>query len=103
VVGPREGRPALFEKKQQITFGWLSRTRRQRVARGKVFWFFFSKKNCFLAFLGVVVSLALVLPTRISGQAATRAVHRRHQGCVRQAAAPREFRPSAICKPRARN
>jgi hypothetical protein len=46
--GQKEGKAFFLEKKNQKTFALLSRSRRQRTPREKVFWFFFSKKNCFL-------------------------------------------------------
>jgi len=40
----------FFEKKKQKTFThWLRPFRRGSGQESKVFWFFFSKKNCFLA------------------------------------------------------
>jgi hypothetical protein len=40
----------FFEKKNQKTFAMSTRALRQRAHQTiKVFWFFFSKKNCFLS------------------------------------------------------
>jgi hypothetical protein len=40
----------FFEKKKQKTFGYWSRAGRTVGSKlTKVFWFFFSKKNCFLS------------------------------------------------------
>jgi hypothetical protein len=41
-----EGRPSFLQKRSKKRFSVLSRTQRT-----KVFWFFFSKKNCFLPFV----------------------------------------------------
>jgi hypothetical protein len=39
----------FFEKKKQKTFACLAAASQERLSPGvKVFWFFFSKKNCFL-------------------------------------------------------
>jgi hypothetical protein len=43
----------FFEKKKQKTFVCLAAASPERLGPGsKVFWFFFSKKNCFLHFEG---------------------------------------------------
>jgi hypothetical protein len=49
----KEGRKDFFfEKKKQKTFGhWAEPYDWRARKHAKVFWFFFSKKNCFLPFL----------------------------------------------------
>jgi hypothetical protein len=45
----RKGKRFFFEKKKQKTFVMLSRAGAAvRSIRSKVFWFFFSKRTCFL-------------------------------------------------------
>jgi len=47
----RQGRTFFFEKKKQKTFTRLAAASPEKLGQGsKVFWFFFSKKNCFLSF-----------------------------------------------------
>ncbi len=41
----------FFEKKNQKTFSLCARCRRVCGKHPKVFWFFFSKKNCFLPYV----------------------------------------------------
>jgi porin len=52
IAGQDEKEGFFFEKKNQKTFGILAWVVRRRVPPvSKVFWFFFSKKNCFLPLL----------------------------------------------------
>jgi hypothetical protein len=49
--GEEESRTFFFEKKKQKTFIHLASAFPEGLGPGsKAFWFFFSKKNCFLAY-----------------------------------------------------
>ena len=53
----KEGKNSFFEKKEQKNFYVFIRVQPQRARQeAKVFWFFFSKKNCFLPFLMTVLA-----------------------------------------------
>jgi hypothetical protein len=59
----RQGKRFFFEKKSQETFAPMRYTVPSRVPKcAKVFWFFFSKKNCLLSSLTLATSAACAQP-----------------------------------------
>ncbi len=55
LAGGKKARPSFSRKRSKKLLSWLSRTFPQTGTQEiKVFWFFFSKKNCFLRFAPVI-------------------------------------------------